>query len=289
MTAATPTTARATAAPRTAGRGVTLPRVVAAEWTRLTSLRSTWWVAAVTVAVSGALTHLGATASSGDPGFDPHAALGDGLVLAQVGPLVLGVLVGAGEHTTGTFRSTFVAVPRRWPVLAAQVLVTAASGLLLGLLTVAAAVVGVLPAAASRAIPLDLTADGVPHVLAGTVLLLVGFALLGLAVGALVRRTVPALVTTLGVVLVLPVVLLLAADLGTDPMAPYDPTERTAAATVATFLPATAGQITTMPPGSGGLDGGPDLGALGGGLVLAAWVAAPLAAAAVRLRTRDLV
>ena len=272
--------------------GVTVARVVASEWTKLTSLRSTYWLAAFTVAVSGGLTSLAANASSVDPGFQPLGSLTDGVLLAQVGLLVLGVLVGTGEFSTGTSRSTFTAVPRRLPVLAAQTVVTGASALLVALLAVGAAVLGVLPAAASRGIAVDLGADGVPHVMAGMVLFLVGIALLGLALGALLRRSVPAVTAAVLLVLVLPIALMLASDVGTSPMTsaePPGPPALSVVSTVVTLLPSGAGSLLMTAADSGGVDGAPDLGPWGGGLVLAAWILVLLGAAAVRLRARDAV
>lgn len=281
---------RATTRPAT-GRP-TLRRVVAAEWTKLTSLRSTYAVLVATVVVSGVLTHLSASASSGDPGFDPLRSLTDGLVLAQVGPLVLGVLVGTGEHGSGAFRATFTAVPRRVPVLVGQTVATAAFALLTAVLAVGAAVLGILPAAASRDITPDLASGGTPQVLAGMVASLVGTALLGLAIGALLRRPVPALVAAVVLLLVLPVALVLATELAADPTAAPAggpvPAAEAVVNTVVTLLPAGAAGLLTAPPGSSGVEGAPDLGRAGAALVLAAWVLVPLAAAAVRLRTRDL-
>ncbi|WP_369068268.1 ABC transporter permease subunit [Kineococcus terrestris] len=271
--------------------GPSFARVVRAEWTKLLGLRSTHVVAAVTVAVTGLLTHLSASASSGDPGFVATRNLGDALPLAFLGPLVLGVLVGTGEFSTGTFRSTFAAVPRRVPVLLAQAVVTAAVVLVVGVLSVGAAVLGILPAAASRGTTPDLGNAGVPQLLLGTVGFLVGAGLLGLAAGALLRRAVPALVAAVVVLLVAPVVLAFAAEAGTDPLAEYDPEHPPPATvlvnTVETFTPVGAGSALTN-PGGGGLDGAPDLGAGGSALVLAGWVVVPLTAAAIRLRRRDL-
>ena len=269
----------------------TLPRVVAAEWTKLAGLRGPALVAVATVLVSGLLTFAAANASSVDPGFDPLDSLTAGLSLAQVGPLVLGVLVGTGEFSSGTFRATFTAVPRRLPVLAAQTVVTAAAALVTAVLAVGAAVAGLLPAARSRGIPLELTTHGTPQVLAGMVAFLVGLALFGLAVGALLRRPTPAFVAVLAVALVLPIALMLATDVAAGPTtAPAgDPTAlQSAVNTLVTLLPSGAGALLATPPGAGGVEGAPDLGPWGGGLVLAAWVLVPLAAAAARLRGRDL-
>src|SRR5690606_15341869 len=111
---------------------------VASEWTKLSGLRGPAAIVVATVVVSGLLTYAAANASSVDPGFDPIDSLTAGLVLAQVGPLILGVLVGTGEFGSGTYRATFTAVPRRLPVLAAQTLVTAAVALVTALLAVGA-------------------------------------------------------------------------------------------------------------------------------------------------------
>ena len=288
MSASTSAPARRAATTRP---GPSFGRVVAAEWTKLLGLRSPIAIAVATVAVTGLLTHLFASASSGDPGFVPTRNLPDALPLALLGPLVLGVLVGTGEFSTGTFRSTFAAVPRRVPVLAAQAVVTVAFVLPVAVLTVGAAVVGVLPAAASRDTAPDLLGAGVPRLLLGTVCCLVGTALLGLAVGALLRHPVPALVAAFGLVVIAPLVLSLAVDLATGPPGASTrgatPPGTAAVNTVETFTPVGAAGVLTSPDG-GGLDGAPDLGVRGATLVLAAWVAVPMAAAAHRLRRRDL-
>lgn len=272
-----------------ARRGPTFARVVASEWTKLVSLRAPWWTGGVTVVVAGVITYLSAQASSVDPGFDPVDSLGTGLGLAQVGALVLGVLAGAGEFRTGAARTTFTAVPRRWPVVAAQALVTAAFAAVVAVLSVAASVVGILPPAARRGIEVDLWAGETPGVMLGMGLFVVGLTLLGLAIGVLLRRTVPAMVTTLVVALVLPVLLTM---VGPPPL-PVDPAvlepvaQVTVGGTLMVLSPGGAAQLMTFPASSGPMEGGPDIGPVGGGLVLAAWVLVLLVAAALRLRLRD--
>ncbi|WP_149205195.1 ABC transporter permease subunit [Actinotalea subterranea] len=291
MSAATtvPGAARALA---TARSGPTFARLLAAEWTKLTSLRSPWWVAAVTVLVTGAITYLSAQASSVDSGFQPVDSLSTGLVLGQVGPLVLGVLVGAGEFRTGAFRTTFTLAPRRLPVLAAQVLALTAFALALAVAATAACVVGIWPPAASRGIAVDLTGGDAPGLMLGMVAFGVGLALFGLALGALVRRTVPAMLTGLFAVLILPIVLMMVSD----PMVGADPASTglvdgavptTVPGTLMAFSPGGAAQLMTIPASYGPIDGAPDLGPVGGGLVLLAWIVVLLAAAAVRLHARD--
>ncbi|MBF0689690.1 MAG: ABC transporter permease subunit [Cellulomonas sp.] len=292
MSAAATSPTRSAASAVAVRRGPTFAGVVASEWTKLASLRSTWWTLVVTVGVAGVLTYLGASASSADTGFDPLADVTTGLLLAQIGPLVLGVLAGAGEFRTGAFRSTFTTVPRRSPVIAAQAVVMAGFGLVLGVLTALAGVVAVLPVGAAHGVPVDPTAGATPGVLLGIVLLMAGFALLGLAIGTLLRRTTPAVVTALVVVLVLPMMTMMVGDPAVggaaepgfaDDAAPVV----TVAGAIGAFLPGNAAQLMAMPASSGPMPGAPDLGPVGGGLVLAAWVLVLLGAATVRLRTRD--
>lgn len=273
------------------GGGASFRRVVASEWTKITGLRSTWWTAAVTVVVSWLITFLSANASSGDPGFDPLASLPDGVALSQLGMLVLGVLVGTGEFRTGAFRTTFTAVPRRLTVLLARTVATAALAAGVALLCLVALVLGVLPSARSRDIALDLAAAPTPQVLLGCALMLAGMALLGLGLGMLLRRTVLAVSVALAVVFVLPVALTLVPDLTGSPLdvpaAVTDEVETDPVSTFLAFLPADAAFSMTRAPDAGGVDGAPDLGPWGGGLVFGAWVLVPLAAAGARLRSRD--
>lgn len=294
MTAAASASARsASRAPAvTPRRGPTFLRLVASEWTKLVSLRSTWWVAAVTVAVALTVTSLAADASSGDPGFVPARSLPDGVGLSQLGTLVLGVLAGTADFRTGAFRATFTAAPRRGLVLAARTVATAGAGAVVALLTLAASVLGILPAARSRGMSLDLGAGSTPQVLLGSGLLLLGMALLGLGLGSLLRRTVPATVAALTLVFVLPVGISLGSEMSTSPAemtaeAPAGPEGLDPVSTVTAFLPGDAAFRMTTTAEDGGVDGAPDLGPWGGGLVFAAWVALPLAAATLRLRTRD--
>ena len=91
-------------------------RVLAAEWTKLTSVPSNGWLALGTVAVAAATAYGLGLFVRPDDGRSGSWVVVSGFVLAQVGFLVLGVLVGVvGAHAPGTARTTFAAVPRRLP------------------------------------------------------------------------------------------------------------------------------------------------------------------------------
>ena len=118
-------TLRATAP---AGR-VTQLRVIRSEWTKLWSLRSTRWTLLVAILGMAGLGPLIATVQMNRWNhmslddrlhFNPiNTGLG-GYHFAQLAIGVLGVLVLTGEYSTGQIRSTFMAVPKRLPVLWAK-------------------------------------------------------------------------------------------------------------------------------------------------------------------------
>lgn len=86
---------------------VTLPRVIASEWTKLRSLRSTWWTLLIAVVAMIGLSALFATslAAAGAEGFGPGGPAGplaaldgvaislNGVMLAQLAFGILGVLM----------------------------------------------------------------------------------------------------------------------------------------------------------------------------------------------------
>ena len=89
------------------------------EWVKLRSLRSTWWVLALTVAGAvGIAVAVGANTEDAAADLTNNALAGISLGLLLVG--VLGVLAMTGEHSSGMIRATLAAVPNRPRVLAAQ-------------------------------------------------------------------------------------------------------------------------------------------------------------------------
>lgn len=259
-----------------ASRGVTPVRVLAAEWTKLTSVRAHGWLALGTVAAAAATAYgLGLFVRAGD-GRSGTWVVTSGSVLAQIGVLVLGVLVGTSEHATGTARATFTAVPRRLPVLAGQAAVTAVAALAVAGAALGASVLATAGVRAAVPLPLELDLPGTARVLAGFLLLHTGVALLGLGLGSLLRRPADALVTGMLLVVVL------------DPMLATNPGRVTD--TLRALLPGAGGRLVQDDAALAALDAatrGPQLGTWGGGAVLAAWVVVALAAAAYRLRRHD--
>ena len=107
-------------------RPVPFRAVLRSEWTKLWSVRSTWWCTVVYVLVVGAGGWLAAAGTDSAPRAD--VAVQTALTAFGIGQLVLvvqGVLAGAGEFTTGMAVASFATVPRRRRLLTAKVAVLA--------------------------------------------------------------------------------------------------------------------------------------------------------------------
>jgi ABC-2 type transport system permease protein len=261
-----------TQAPSVAGR-VTQARVVRSEWTKLSALRSTWYCALIAVIV---LVGVGALAAGGKPyvvsAGNPAATAVSvslyGVLLAQLVLGVLGVLAFSGEYGTGMIRATLAVVPSRLPVLWAKLLVLA--GLVLPV-TLLAALAEFLVATAIQSArggtAISLTDPGVLRTVIGASLYLTVTAVIGLALGALLRRTAVGVSAFAGMFLVAP---LIVAQL------PHS------VARIAPYLPSSAG---------GALWGQPlathPLGPWAGFAVLCGYAVVLIGLAAWRLRRRD--
>jgi ABC-type transport system involved in multi-copper enzyme maturation permease subunit len=136
--------------------------------------------------------------------FDATQVSLRGVFLAQLAIGVLGVLVIAGEYSTGMIRSSLAAVPRRYPVLLAKALVFA---VVVFIVSVIAALFGFLlgqQAQASTHAQATLSTPGAERAIVGAALYLTLIGLLGVGLGFLIRNTAGAIATLFGIVLVAP-------------------------------------------------------------------------------------
>jgi ABC-type transport system involved in multi-copper enzyme maturation permease subunit len=250
------------------------------EWTKLRTVRSTFWALGTLVAATlGFTTLLTWLASTQWDTFTPvqKAAvvadptgqiLGSGFSFSQLAICVLGVLVMTGEYSTGTIRASLLAVPRRTPMLLAKALVF---GLLVLVVAEATALVSFLIGAAilHSIAPVSLGDPGVLRAVIGVGLYAAVLGVFAVAVGALVRHTAGAIAGLIGFVLVLsPLALLLPGTVG---------------AHIYAYLPTVAGQaIATTVQGPDDL-----LSAWQGFGVFVLWTVALLALADYLLKRRD--
>jgi ABC-2 type transport system permease protein len=211
MTALPVTTGRA----RTAGSRpwhAGLRQAMAAEWTKLVSLRSTRWTLLVTAVGTLLVTYLATRSSLHHTpgwyqGFDPTNQSLAGLAVASLAIGVLGVLAMSGEYGTGTIRSSLAAMPRRGVLLTAKVVVVGISTLVVGeALGFLAFFEGqaVLSGGAPTA---SLGQPGVLRAVALSGAFLALFALLGLGLGTLIRHTAGAIAVFAGFTLLAPILL----------------------------------------------------------------------------------
>jgi ABC-2 type transport system permease protein len=256
------------------GLKVTNRRVLRSEWSKFWSLRSSRITLALSVVVlivfgviASAVYKTPTAASPGD-GDDAVSLALTGVSVAGLVFGVLGVLMTAGEYGTGMARSTFAAVPRRWPVLFAKCVVI---GLLVFvLMTISALITFQISAATLHGKPIALTlADhGVLRSLVGAGVYLALFALFGVALGSLLRSTPGGIGALVGFLLLLPGLAALLSESTRNRVEPY--------------FPGNAGDsIYALHRAANSLSPGAGL------AVFAGWVAVLLAAAAFRLKRSD--
>ncbi|MGW6537836.1 ABC transporter permease [Streptomyces sp. NPDC055051] len=251
--------------------GVTLPRVLRSEWHKLWTLRSTWISALSAVALVlgvGVLMGTTYTSAGGDSDVDTVVLTLYGSQLGGIALAVLGILVTAGEYSSGLARATFTAVPGRLPVLWAKAAVLGTAVLGLSLLTNLTTFLTAQAFLHDTDQAAALSDDGVLAALAGNAASLALLALLALGLGAALRSVPGALGAFIGGVLVLPEVI---------GMLPYDAVD-----TALRYFPTqAAGVLGSATP----LPGAPSAGAAL--LALALWTAAALAVPAFLLRRQD--
>lgn len=176
---------------------------VAAEWWKLRSVRSTHVIVAVTAGFALLVVLLAVQQAHVWDGLDPARRarfflrplqeLGGWVAQLCLG--VLGVLAVTSEYRTGMVRTSLVAVPSRPRFLAAKAVVVALTGLAVGEAVTTGCFLGARLAAGGRPFP-DQRAS-VWHDLPGFAVSGVAvavFALLGLALGVLLRSAAGAIV-----------------------------------------------------------------------------------------------
>lgn len=208
------------------GLGADEPRdrfydLVAAEWIKLRSLRSTW--------IAYGATALAVIAFNAGTAYDtynywPERSAADRADYVRAGiPLqeaftanaamvmmlalgAIGALAIIGEYSTGTIRTTFAAVPARCSVMAAKTVVVTAVTTVFGSI-VAGASFGLTQAILDgRDAGISMSYPGALRVVVASALLAPVCAVVGMAIGSVIRHTSATMIATVAVILVLPIV-----------------------------------------------------------------------------------
>ncbi|MFJ8109915.1 ABC transporter permease [Streptomyces sp. NPDC096132] len=242
---------------------------VRAEFTKLRGVRSTFLALLLFVPLSIAVAALGGWSAknaidSDNPGlrsdFTPEQAGLDGILYGQLALIVFGVLIVAGEYTSGMMRVSLLAVPRRGRLYAAKTAVTAVAALAVAVPVTLASYLVTQSALGPHGASIG--TDGVPRALAGAIVYLTLMSLFAAGVAATARSAV------LPLAVLLPMVLA-----GSQILSVIGATKD-----VVRYFPDRAGtQLLTV--------GSHD--ATTGFLVLLAWTAAALAAGYLRHRRWD--
>lgn len=200
------------AAPR---RNLSFGGIIRSEWVKLISIPSNLWAYAVIFLLSVGITaQMSATTNfdwfeGGLSQMGMQAAGVNAVMLSTdlnaFAVSVLGVLVIAGEYTTGMIRSTFIAVPQRIPALLAKFLVLAVVTLLVAALALAIAIPISISLLAGNGIDIRLDDLHYWRGIIGSVGYLVAIGLIAFGIGAIVRHVVGGVAMTLGVVIVIPI------------------------------------------------------------------------------------
>lgn len=189
--------------------------LVAAEWIKLWSLRSTRWVLGLGVLILLLLalqSSLGTYDEWPDYGpiqrshYDPmtEALSGAGVALLMIGAGTVGALSIVGEYASGLIRATLTAVPARHRVVLAKTAVLAVLLAVVGMVVSLGTFLLAQAVLSGRGIGLSVDDPGVPAVLAANAALAPLSALVGFGIGALIRHTATSVVATCGLLVVAP-------------------------------------------------------------------------------------
>jgi ABC-2 type transport system permease protein len=262
-----------------------LPDALRAEWTKLRTLASTWWLLTAAVALTVMVGAAVAAAVQCHPlgcapaqtGADPVKISLAGVDLGQVAVALLAVLAVGAEYGTGMIRVTLAATPRRLVVLAAKAVVVTGWALAAAAVAVLASVLAgrlILPSrglSAANGYTVVSLANG-PDLRAalGSVLYLALIALLALGVTTAVRDSATGIGLVLGLLYLFPIISTVIPD---HVLSRH--LEQIAPMTAGLYIQATTGiQSLPLTPWQG----------LG---VLALWAFGALILGAVILRLRD--
>jgi len=259
--------------PESAGR-VNFAGVLRSEFTKIRSVRSTYWTLLAMIVVSiglGALVSYGATRNPQGPGFDAAMRSLGGLYLSQLIIGVLGVLVISSEYSTKMITTTLSAMPRRSTLIAAKAVVFSAVALVSSLVICFASFFIGQAIMSSHHMNTTLSQPGVLRAVIGGALFLTACGLLAFGIGLLLRHSAAAISAVVALLFVVSILVnLLPQSWQID---------------VDKWMPAVAGsQVWTVVPSTGPV---PNFGPWAGFAVLCGYAAVAIAAGLILFRRRN--
>jgi ABC-2 type transport system permease protein len=195
-------------------RRTALLRTVRSEFTKLRSVRSTYWITFVLVLASvgwcvayclGTVHQWPNMSAQDRSGFDAtqNSILGLAL-LGQLVIVVLGALMITSEYSTGMVRTSLTVMPRRGTLYAAKAAVFAAVSLVVAFVASFGTFFLGRILLSSTHVAMSLSQPGVLRSLIITALFVEACGLIAFGIGALVRNTAAALTLAFGLLILLP-------------------------------------------------------------------------------------
>lgn len=222
----------------TPSRGAVFLAATRAEWTKLRTVRTTYWVLGLailaTVGVGPLFTAIlvnrwDQRSPEDIATFDPLLYAFAGLDLAQLAVGVLGVLVMTSEYSSGQIGVSLVAVPQRRLLLLAKLTMFAVLLTVVSLVSCLAAFL--IGQAVLSPVDADLTLadEGALRAVLGSAGRLVLVGLIAVGLGALLRRTAGAITVLVAALTILPGLALLLPAPWSDDITKYLPNSAAAA------------------------------------------------------------
>jgi ABC-2 type transport system permease protein len=273
-TTTAPTAGVALDLPRSAGR-VTFAGALRSEFTKIRSVRSTYWTLLamfVVVVGFGALASAGAAHGPHGPYFDPTRQSLAGLYIGQLIIGVLGVLVISSEYSTGMIRTTLTTNPHRGVMIAAKGVVFTLVALVTSLVTSFAAFFLGQALMSSDHISTTIGSPNVLRAVIGGALFLTACGVLAFGLGLLIRHSAGGIGAVVGLLFVVTILVSFLPETWQNH--------------VDKWIPALAGgqvwMATAQPPGDT-----PMFGPWPSFAILCGYAAVAVAAAVILFRKRD--
>jgi ABC-2 type transport system permease protein len=256
-----------------------LSGAVRSEWTKIRSVRSTYWTLIALLVVSIGLDALISAASASHLNNQPADKVGFDatqvslFAFVALGQLILAVLGGmtiTAEYSTGMIRTSLTAQPRRGIIYAAKAGVFGAVALVISFITSFVAFFLGQALLSSTGISATLSQPEVLRAVVGSALVVTLVGMFAFGLGAIFRHTAATIATSIGVMFVVPIIINLLPDNWRQD--------------IVRWLPSSAiDRISATLPGANPHMFGP----WGQFAVTAAWAVAALAVGAFLFRKRD--
>ena len=232
MATSTAPALRLSALPPATGRAG-LAGALRSEFTKLRSVRSTYWTllamlvisVGIGAAISGGVSANWSQMSPGDKAtFDAtQVSLFAFFQLGQLVLAVLGALAITSEYSTGMIRTSLTAQPRRGVVYAAKGIVFTAVALVVSLVTSFIAFFLGQALLSSTGASATLSDPNVLRAIIGSALFVTLVGLIAFAIGAIIRHTAGAITIVIAVMFVIPIIVNLLPQSWRDDMVRFMP------------------------------------------------------------------